>query len=142
MWVQQLREVLEILRTWRAEGAVVNVNCQMGKNRSGVSLLVWLCSDGGWEFQSGVERLRKINAMSLANPHMLVALGKVLSVDGRVALNPAHDGGGWICISPPASPRGEGSAAQPSFEALAAQAAQKLADTQVLDVAEDKQDAE
>lgn len=142
IWVQHLKAVLEVLRAWRVEGAVVNVNCQMGKNRSGAALLVWLCSDGGWEYQRAVEHLRKINPLACANPHLLVALGKVLGIDGRTNLNPAPEGGGWVCISPPASPRGNDAAAQPSFEDLAAQAAKKLAVSQAADVTKDVQDDE
>jgi len=125
-WVGQLKEALEIMLRWRERGAVVNVNCQMGKNRSGATLLVYLVTQCGWDLHEGVEQFRSINALACANPHLLMALGEVLGVDGRVELNKADgDGGGWVCISPPGSPRL--GVEKESFEEMAEAAAAKLA---------------
>eukprot|EP00929_Paragymnodinium_shiwhaense_P041966 TRINITY_DN21796_c0_g1_i1.p1 TRINITY_DN21796_c0_g1~~TRINITY_DN21796_c0_g1_i1.p1 ORF type:complete len:414 (+),score=104.64 TRINITY_DN21796_c0_g1_i1:80-1243(+) len=123
-WTQQLKEVLEQLLEWSKEGAVVNINCQMGKNRSGAAVLMWLCTQCGWQYANAVLHLRKMNSLACGNPHLLLALGDALGVDGRMELNPAHDGGGWICISPPGTPRA--GAPQESFEDMAAKAAARL----------------
>jgi len=125
-WIAQFKEILKILCGWRDEGAVVNINCQMGKNRSGCVICLWLVKECGWNLKDAVDDLRAKNALACANPHLLVALGEVLGVDGRMALNPAKDGGGWVCISPPGSPR-VGAAPGPSFEDLAEKASAKLA---------------
>lgn len=125
-WIAQFKEILKILCGWRDEGAVVNINCQMGKNRSGCVICLWLVKECGWNLKDAVDDLRAKNALACANPHLLVALGEVLGVDGRMALNPAKDGGGWVCISPPGSPR-VGAAPGPSFEDLAEKASTKLA---------------
>lgn len=125
-WAYQLQHALEVLRGWREQGAVVNVNCQMGKNRSGAGLLIWLCCECGWSLKDGVEKLRAMNPMACANPHLIVALGDVVGEDGRMELNPAHNEGGWVCISPPGSPRA-GVAPPATFEQLAAEAALKEA---------------
>lgn len=105
-WPSQLAEALEILRGWRSEGVVANVNCQMGKNRSGAVILMWLCCECGWELEEAVTHLRTITPLACGNPHLLAAMTQVLGVpDVKVPLNPAADGGGWVCISPPGSPR-------------------------------------
>lgn len=126
-WAVQLRQSLEQLRAWRTEGAVVNINCKMGKNRSGATLLVYLCSDCGWDLEKGVQYLRKLNPLACANPHLLMALGDALGVSGRMELCPGAAGqeGGWVCISPPGTPR-EGEAPPQSFEEIAALAAKQL----------------
>mmetsp|Transcript_7400 Transcript_7400/g.16724 ORF Transcript_7400/g.16724 Transcript_7400/m.16724 type:complete len:355 (+) Transcript_7400:209-1273(+) len=122
-WKRQLSEILSILRTWREEGQIVNVNCQMGKNRSGTTCLIWLCAECGWEVNAAVDHLRKITALALGNPHLVRAAVDFLKVEAEVPLNPAGDGGGWVCISPPGSPRAGGTA---EFEATAAQALNQL----------------
>jgi len=127
-WIEQLGEVVSLLRGWREEGAVVNVNCQMGKNRSGCAILVWLCSECGQTVEEAVEYLRGITALACANPHLIKAVAMYLKVDADVPLNPAGDGGGWVCISPPGSPRVGGTqvfedAAKQAFAKLAAEAA-------------------
>eukprot|EP00927_Polykrikos_kofoidii_P060443 TRINITY_DN55424_c0_g1_i1.p1 TRINITY_DN55424_c0_g1~~TRINITY_DN55424_c0_g1_i1.p1 ORF type:complete len:397 (+),score=68.36 TRINITY_DN55424_c0_g1_i1:63-1253(+) len=124
-WAKQLTEAWELMCVWRRDGAVVNINCQMGKNRSGATILIWLCKECGWELKEAVAHVRSMNPLAVANPHLLMALGDALGTDGKCDLNPAHDGGGWVCISPPTSPR-QGSS-QPNFEDIAAQAASKLA---------------
>jgi len=123
-WVVQLREALRLMRGWREEGAVVNVNCQMGKNRSGAVCLVWLCSECGWQVEAAVEHLRNITALGLANPHLVKAVTELLGVEAAIPLNPAGDGGGWVCISPPGTPREGG---MESFEESARQAIAQLA---------------
>lgn len=104
-WVTQLTEIMQILRRWRDEGAVVNISCQMGKNRSGAALAVWMCSECGWELEEAVVRLRGITALACGNPHLNDAVAAFLRVEGSVPLNPAGDGGHWVCISPPGTPR-------------------------------------
>eukprot|EP00928_Gymnodinium_smaydae_P062884 TRINITY_DN46624_c1_g1_i1.p1 TRINITY_DN46624_c1_g1~~TRINITY_DN46624_c1_g1_i1.p1 ORF type:complete len:412 (+),score=96.23 TRINITY_DN46624_c1_g1_i1:61-1236(+) len=133
MWANQLRHILSILRGWRETGAVVNINCQMGKNRSGAAVLVWMCSECGWNLTDAVEHMRRINLLACANPHLLIALGDVLSVDGRQDLNPAHDGGGWVFISPPGSPRAGAGAGGPGYdvENLLAKASQELEEKKI-----------
>jgi len=123
-WMVQLGEILEVLRGWRREGAVVNVSCQMGKNRSGAAVLVWLCSECGWEVGPATERLREITALACGNPHLMRAVAEFLGADAEVPLNPAGDSGGWVCISPPGSPRAGGTDA---FEDAAREALAKLA---------------
>lgn len=104
-WPNQFRKILEILRAWRDEGVIANINCQMGKNRSGAAVLLWLCEECGWTLDAAVPHLRSITALACANPHLLAALSKVLKTNEVIPLNPAADGGGWVCISPPGSPR-------------------------------------
>jgi len=110
-WPTQLDEAFELLKSWREEGAVVNVSCQMGKNRSGAVILLWLCRECGWELEAAVQHLRSVTALACGNPHLLAALTQILGVpDVKVPLNPAAEGGGWVCISPPGSPRVGGAA--------------------------------
>jgi len=123
IWKEQFEEVLRILREWREVGAVVNVSCQMGKNRSGCIVLLWLCAERGWKVEEGVEKLRGITALACANPHLVKAVGEFLHVEAAVPLNPAGDGGGWVCISPPGSPRAGGTRA---FEDVALRALARL----------------
>lgn len=118
-WAEQLAEILEKLRGLRNQGAVVNVNCNMGKNRSGAALVLWLCCECGWSFEEAVQYLRRMNTLACGNPHLLAAVGQLLGTEARIPLNPAHDGGGWVCISPPGSPREGGVLA---FENAAAHA--------------------
>ena len=66
-------ELLQELRRMQAEGAVVNINCKMGKNRSGVAVMLWLCCEKGWAVDAAIEHLRNINAMALGNPVLLQA---------------------------------------------------------------------
>lgn len=127
-WIGQMRRALDLLREWRREGAIVNINCKMGKNRSGAVVLTWLCTECGWELDKGVEHLREMNPLACANPHLAEAMRRMLQAEDIVPLNPAPDGGGWICLSPPGTPR-DGALA-PSFEDLAAHAAAKLQDSQ------------
>lgn len=122
-WQPQFAEAMAVLRRLRDAGAVVNVNCQMGKNRSGCTCLLWMCLERGWEIGEAAERLRNITALALGNPHLLKAVMDFMQVDGNVPLNPAGDGGGWVCISPPGSPRLGGTSA---FEDLALGAARQL----------------
>jgi len=107
-WVRQFGEVMEILRAWREEGRIVNINCQMGKNRSGCSCLIWMCTECGWKVEDAVDYLRKVTALGLANPHLVRAAIEYMQVEVSVPLNPAGDGGSWVCISPPGSPRENG----------------------------------
>lgn len=123
VWAQQLREAVTLLRAWRIQGAIVNVNCQMGKNRSGAVCLAWLCTECGWKMEAAAEHLRSVTALALGNPHLVRACGIFLGSDASVPLNPAHDGGGWVCISPPGTPRG---GAAEEGEDLALKALQKL----------------
>merc|ERR1719203_1369543 len=123
-WVTQLHEAMSQLRAWREEGAVVNVSCQMGKNRSGAVCLAWLCSECGWKLDEAASHLRRITALACANPHIVKAVADLLGVSTMVPLNPAGDGGGWVCISPPGTPRQGGTAA---FENQAKQALERLA---------------
>merc|ERR1719282_865364 len=127
-WVTQLGEACQILRNWRQTGAVVNVSCQMGKNRSGAICLAWLCKECGWGMEQAVEHLRNVTFLACANPHLLKAVSLFLEVDAVVPLNPAGDGGGWICISPPGTPRAGGTQA---FEDTARQALEKLSQNNV-----------
>mmetsp|Transcript_123872 Transcript_123872/g.246512 ORF Transcript_123872/g.246512 Transcript_123872/m.246512 type:complete len:340 (-) Transcript_123872:70-1089(-) len=126
-WTDQLRGALEALRELRKEGAVVNVNCRMGKNRSGAVVAAWLCTECGWSLDQAVEHLRQMNPLALANPHLAEALRMVLQAENTIPLNRAPDGGGWICLSPPGTPR-DGAAANTGsqFQDLAAEAAAKL----------------
>merc|ERR1711988_358364 len=58
------------------------------------------------ELEEAVTHLRSITPLACGNPHLMAAMTQVLGVpDAKVPLNPAHDGGGWVCISPPGSPR-------------------------------------
>lgn len=107
-WLQQMPEVLMVLRQWQQEGAVVNVNCKMGKNRSGVALLLWLVGEEGWQLSEAVEHLREINFMALGNPVLLTAAAKHMGagLEGVPMLPGGEgEGSGWISISPPPSPR-------------------------------------
>jgi hypothetical protein len=122
-WTVQFQEALAVLRRWREEGAIVNVNCAMGKNRSGSIILCWMVSECGWKMDEAAERLRGITTLALANPHMVRAVGHVVNSDDIVPLNPAGGGGGWVCISPPGTPR---AGATQAFEGIAASAAEKL----------------
>lgn len=129
-WPAQLQEAIDLLRAWRDEGATVNVSCQMGKNRSGAVILLWLCSECGWELEAAVHHLRDMNPLACGNPHLLAAMCQVLGVaEVKVPLNPAADGGGWVCISPPGSPRaGQAALFDGGFAAGgAAEAAARLA---------------
>lgn len=147
LWVKQLMEILATLRGWRDEGAIVNINCQMGKNRSGAAVLVWLCSEEGWKLDEAVEFLRDMNPLACANPHLVTALAEFLKVKAEVQLVPAADGGGWICISPPGSPRQGGlqeyeASAQEALDTLAAAAAAKLAGAAEEDSGEEEEQEE
>merc|ERR1719375_2085590 len=90
-WPAQLAQVLELLRGLRDQGAVVNINCNMGKNRSGAAVVLWLCRECGWSFEEAVEHLRKINSLACGNPHLLATVGQLLGTEATVPLNPAHD---------------------------------------------------
>jgi len=120
VWKEKLGQVMTILRAWREEGAVVNINCQMGKNRSGAACLVWLCSECGFSIEDAVDKCRGITAMACGNPHLLKAVAEYLKVDAELPLNPAADGGGWICISPPGTPRANAEKYQADIAAAAA----------------------
>merc|ERR1712176_1683662 len=103
-----------------------------GKNRSGAAVLVWLCSEEGWKLEEAVEHLRAMNPLACANPHLVTAIAEFLKVKSDVQLVPAADGGGWICISPPGSPRVGGGqefeeSNQEAMANLAGLAAEKLA---------------
>merc|ERR1712217_997578 len=105
----------------------------MGKNRSGAAVLVWLCTEEGWNLEEAVEHLRDINPLACANPHLLYGLAAMLDVGNEVPLVPSGDGGGWICISPPGSPRQGGveafeDSARDALDSLAGLAAQRLAE--------------
>ena len=105
IWVEQLKECMELLRKWREDGAVVNVNCQMGKNRSGAVIVAWLCLERGWDLLTTVDHLRKVSSLSLGNPHLNIALAHLLDRDDiDIPLNPADDGGNWVTFSPVESP--------------------------------------
>lgn len=123
-WKVQFAEALSIMRGWREAGAVVNISCQMGKNRSGCSVMLWLCAECGWGVEEAATRLREITALACGNPHLVKAVSEFLGVDASVPLNPAGDGGGWVCISPPGSPRDGGTQA---FEDNARLTLEKLA---------------
>merc|ERR1711972_769328 len=82
-----------------------------------------MCSECGWAMEDAAEHLRKITALALANPHIVKAVADFLRVDAVVPLNPAGDGGGFICISPPGSPRAWGTQA---FEDTARKAFDRL----------------
>jgi len=105
LWPKQLKEALDILRSLRDEGAVVNINCQMGKNRSGAAVLLWLCCECGWQLEDAVQHLRSINTLACGNPHLLAVVAQILDSKVDIPLNPAGDGGSWVCISPPGTPR-------------------------------------
>lgn len=66
VWVEQLKECMVLLRGWQAVGAEsgsavnVNINCQMGKNRSGAVVAAWLCIEHGWGLLSAVDHLRQV----------------------------------------------------------------------------------
>jgi hypothetical protein len=122
-WKRQLFEALEILRGWRDQGAVANVNCQMGKNRSGAVVVMWLCKECGKSVAEAIEYVRSITPLACGNPNLVEALTDALSEDVVVPLNPGRDDGGWICISPPSSPRAGGTQA---FEETFAQLAERL----------------
>jgi len=127
-WFDQLPDILRVLRGFRDEGAMVNINCKMGKNRSGVACLLWLVEEAGWEMSAAVNHLRDINFMALGNPVLLMAVAKYLQIDpSRIEmLPPSSDGcGSFLSISPPASP--EGSPVLGPTEAPAAALADALA---------------
>lgn len=106
LWLEQLRESVEQLRAWRAAGAVVNVNCQAGKNRSGAVVAAWLCLECGWELLPCVEHCRQLSNLALGNPHLNVALAELVGGgDVDIPLNPADDGGSWVTFSPPGTPK-------------------------------------
>eukprot|EP00931_Biecheleriopsis_adriatica_P101241 TRINITY_DN76422_c0_g1_i1.p1 TRINITY_DN76422_c0_g1~~TRINITY_DN76422_c0_g1_i1.p1 ORF type:complete len:328 (+),score=88.06 TRINITY_DN76422_c0_g1_i1:34-1017(+) len=126
-WTSQLAEVLRILREWRDVGAKVNINCQMGKNRSAAAVLVWMCSECGWQLEEAVQHLRGITALACGNPYLLDAVAELLQVENNVPLNPAGDGGYWVCISPPGSPKTGPAAAPSDLQASLALASQELA---------------
>ena len=108
-WYNQLPDILAVLRGWRESGAVANINCKMGKNRSGVAVLLWLVEEEGWPMPKAVDHLRKINFMALGNPVLLMAVAKYLKVDPGTLemLPPSSDGcGSFLSISPPATPQG------------------------------------
>uniref|UniRef100_A0A7S1R880 Tyrosine specific protein phosphatases domain-containing protein n=1 Tax=Alexandrium catenella TaxID=2925 RepID=A0A7S1R880_ALECA len=139
IWKEQFAEVLRILREWREAGAVVNVSCQMGKNRSGCGVLLWLCAERGWKVEEAVEKLRGITSLACGNPHLIKAVLDFLQIQAEVPLNPAGDGGGWVCISPPGSPRAGGTQA---FEDVAFKALGKLGKVADSQAAADERDAE
>uniref|UniRef100_A0A7S1AEV3 Tyrosine specific protein phosphatases domain-containing protein n=1 Tax=Noctiluca scintillans TaxID=2966 RepID=A0A7S1AEV3_NOCSC len=122
-WKRQLLGALDILRGWRDQGAVANVNCQMGKNRSGAVVVMWLCKECGRSLEEAIEYVRSITPLACANPNLVEALADALNEDVVVPLNPGRDDGGWICISPPTSPRAGGTQA---FEDTFAQLSQRL----------------
>ena len=143
-WLEQLHEAIAQMRSWRDAAAAagvaasVNVNCQMGKNRSGTVVAAWLCLEHGWELLAAVEHLRTLSSLALGNPHLNVTLAEVVGTPGvDVPLNPANDGGSWVTFSPPGSPQmagarsptegeaGDGSA-EAAPEAAALAAARKL----------------
>ena len=98
----QLPEILKVLREFRDEGAVVNINCKMGKNRSGVAVLLWLVCEAKWgTLPETVDHLRKINFMALGNPVLLMAVVKYLEVDPNsvTMLPPSGDGIGKFLYS-------------------------------------------
>ena len=121
IWASQLQQCLAQLRRWREDGAVVNINCQMGKNRSGAAVAMWLIAEAGWELLPTVTHLREISSLSLGNPHLNVALAEALQLPPGVTvpLNPATDGGSFVCISPPGSPKAQSRAASPVAAAAA-----------------------
>eukprot|EP00854_Cymbomonas_tetramitiformis_P027697 gene27697-34187_t len=91
-WTTQLPALLAALRSLRDEGAVVNINCKMGKNRSGVAVLLWLCCEEGWDVNEAVEHLRRISMLALGNPVLLKAAIGFLGYQGEVQLTcPAPD---------------------------------------------------
>ena len=106
-WVSQLGDAVSLLRSYREQGASVNVSCQMGKNRSAAVLVAYLVRECGWEFAAAVSFLRSRNAMVCANPFLLRAVATFLNdTTTQIPLNSAGDGiGAWICFSPPGSPR-------------------------------------
>jgi hypothetical protein len=123
-WCEQFEQVLNILRSLCHLGSIVNVSCQMGKNRSGCCCLAWLCAERGWSLDEGVEELRSITALACGNPHLVTAVANLVGAyDVDVPLNPADDGCVWICISPPTSPRDGGTA---TFEDVACNTIRKL----------------
>lgn len=137
IWVQQLQECIELLRGWRADAAKtgatvnVNVNCQMGKNRSGAVIAAWLCLEHGWKLLPVVDHLRSVSTLALGNPHLNVSLAHVVGADEEtVPLNPADDGGSWVTFSPPGSPKAPRSPAEPvdatPSDDVAAEAARRL----------------
>lgn len=121
VWADQIGQAVAVLRSLKAEGAVVNVSCKMGKNRSGVVLLAWLVVEEGWEFESAVIFLRDKVPLACGNPYLLSALTDYLQIDHPIPLCPAPGGGGWVSLSPPGSP------AQPSTKLLNALADDELA---------------
>lgn len=131
-WPNQLHQVLHIMRGLRDEGAVVNINCQMGKNRSGAAVLIWLCAECGWSLEDAVKHLRNITALACGNPHLIKSVSDTLGVSTYVPLNPAADGeGGWVCISPPGSPRaGAAEAFDADLTQKAAEALSRLGDAE------------
>mmetsp|Transcript_129824 Transcript_129824/g.277110 ORF Transcript_129824/g.277110 Transcript_129824/m.277110 type:complete len:387 (+) Transcript_129824:37-1197(+) len=124
-WPAQLQEIIEILRSLRCKGSVVNINCNMGKNRSGAAILLWLCLECGWSYATAVNHLRSLVPLACGNPHLVAAVAQLLKVDEVVPLNPGADGGGWVCISPPGSPR-LGAGAVQKHEDTAAEAMRLL----------------
>jgi hypothetical protein len=104
-WPAQFEQILQILRSWRDEGITANINCQMGKNRSGAAVLLWLCCECGWELDPAIQHLRSITALACGNPHLVAAMSQLLQSAATAPLNPAQDGGGWVCLSPPGTPR-------------------------------------
>jgi len=123
MWRSQFRDILEKLEALQEQGAVVNVSCQMGKNRSGAVVMLWLCAGRGWQVGEAADYLRGVTHLALGNPHLAKAVTDVLGVEAAVPLNPAFDGGGWVCISPPGSPR---SGVESTVQETTAEAAAKL----------------
>ena len=110
VWMTQMPMILTALRQMRDEGAVVNVNCRMGKNRSGVAILLWMCCEEGWALVAAVNHLRRMNYLALANPVLLAAAADFIGFEGQLPMlcpEETDDGNesGWIAISPPPSPR-------------------------------------
>ena len=111
LWAEQIRESLVVLREWQAAGAVVHVNCQAGRNRSGVVIAAWLCLERGWELLPAVAHLRSIGSLALGNPYLNVALVEVVGKTDaersiEIPLNLADDGeGNWLTFSPPTTPK-------------------------------------
>eukprot|EP00658_Telonema_sp_P-2_P004256 TRINITY_DN11598_c0_g1_i1.p1 TRINITY_DN11598_c0_g1~~TRINITY_DN11598_c0_g1_i1.p1 ORF type:complete len:234 (-),score=59.87 TRINITY_DN11598_c0_g1_i1:238-939(-) len=110
-WVATLPLILPALRALRDKGAVVNINCKMGKNRSGVAVLLWLVVEEGWELDAAIQHLREISYLALGNPCLLrcvaAHLGMEIKTDVLCPDPTREDGLGWISISPPPSPRVE-----------------------------------
>ena len=138
-WLEQLHEGVAQMRSWRDAAAAtgvaasVNVNCQMGKNRSGAVVATWLCLEHGWELLVAVEHLRTLSSLALGNPHLNVSLAEVVGTPGvDVPLNPANDGGSWVTFSPPGSPQMEGARSPTEDEAGVGAAAAAAPETVAL----------